>query len=57
MHERYKIIQKKGFNPPFIPLAHEHISNHGISMKFLSHVKGKKGICLSMIGRNFNNRP
>ena len=35
------------------PLAHEHISNHRISMKFLPHVKGQKRLCLSTIGHFF----
>ena len=38
---RYGDISKKK-NIKFNPLAHENISSHGNSMKFLSHVKGLK---------------
>ena len=49
-------ILKKEKNKHFNPLAHEHISNHRISIKFIPHVKGQKRICLCAIGSFFSTR-
>ena len=45
----------KWLTQPLNPLAHEHISNLGIPMKFLYHVKGLKLICLRAYARNLNH--